>query len=56
MIGLEWATVRALILLRLGLNRAASPADLEAARVNFARLMPASAERVVGFWKTRQTY
>jgi uncharacterized protein (DUF2336 family) len=55
-IGLEWATARALILLRLGLNRVASPADLEAARVNFARLMPASADRVVGFWKTRQTY
>src|SRR5882757_4931113 len=56
MIGLEWATVRALILLRLGLNRVPSPADLEAARANFARLMPSSAERVVGFWKTRQTY
>jgi hypothetical protein len=55
-IGFEWATVRALILLRLGLNRVASPADLEAARVNFARLMPSSAERVVGFWKTRQTF
>ena len=55
-IGLEWATVRALILLRLGLNRVASPSDIEAARVNFARLMPSSAERVVGFWKTRQTF
>ena len=28
-IGLEWATVRALILLRLGPNRIAAPADLE---------------------------
>ena len=55
-IGFEWATVRALILLRLGLNRIASPTDIEAARVNFARLMPSSAERVVGFWKTRQTF
>ena len=54
-IGLEWATVRALILLRLGPNRVASPADLEGARVNFARLMPSTAERVVTFWKTRQT-
>jgi uncharacterized protein (DUF2336 family) len=44
-IGLEWATVRALILLRLGPNRVASPADLEGARVNFARLMPSTAER-----------
>ena len=46
-IGLEWATVRALILLRLGPNRVASPADIESARVNFARLMPSTAERVV---------
>ena len=28
-IGLEWATVRALILLRLGPNRIAAPADIE---------------------------
>jgi uncharacterized protein (DUF2336 family) len=54
-IGLEWATVRALILLRLGPNRAISPADIEAARVNFARLMPETAERVVDFWKARPT-
>ena len=53
-IGLEWATVRALILLRLGPNRVASQADIEGARVNFARLMPSTAERVVTFWKTRQ--
>ncbi len=51
--GLEWATVRALILLRLGPNRVVSPADIESARVNFARLMPSTAERVVGFWKSR---
>src|ERR1700704_5017339 len=54
-IGLEWATVRALILLRLGLNRVPSPADIESARVNFARLMPSTAERVVNFWQTRQS-
>jgi uncharacterized protein (DUF2336 family) len=53
-IGLEWATVRALILLRIGPDRAAPQADIEGARVNFARLMPATAERVVTFWKTRQ--
>ncbi len=52
-VGLEWATVRALIMLRLGPNRITSPADIESARVNFARLMPSTAERVVGFWKTR---
>jgi len=54
-IGLEWATVRALILLRLGPSRVAAPADLESARVNFARLMPSTAERVVGFWQTKQS-
>jgi hypothetical protein len=46
--------VRALILLRVGPNRAPPPADIECARVNFARLMPCTAERVVTFWKTRQ--
>jgi uncharacterized protein (DUF2336 family) len=54
-IGLEWATVRALILLRLGPNRVPSPADIESARVNFVRLMPSTAERVVGFWQTKQS-
>ena len=54
-IGLEWATVRALILLRLGPNRVPAPSDSESARVNFAKLMPSSAERVVGFWKARQS-
>jgi len=54
-IGLEWATVRALILLRLGRHRVPAPADIESARVNFARLMPSTAERVVNFWQTRQS-
>ena len=52
-IGLEWATARALLLLRLGPNRVPAPADIEAARANFARLMPSTAERVVQFWKSR---
>jgi uncharacterized protein (DUF2336 family) len=54
-IGLEWVTVRALILLRLGSSRVPSPADIEIARSNFVRLMPSTAERVVNFWQTRQT-
>jgi uncharacterized protein (DUF2336 family) len=54
-IGLEWATVRALILLRLGPARVPSPTDIEHIRVNFARLMPVTAERVVNFWQTRQS-
>ena len=52
-IGLEWPTVRALIMLRLGPNRPASPADIENARLNYQRLMPSTAQRVVEFWKTR---
>jgi hypothetical protein len=54
-VGLDWATVRALILLRLGPNRVPAPADIETARLNFARLMPSTAERVVGFWRTRES-
>jgi uncharacterized protein (DUF2336 family) len=54
-LGLEWVTVRALILLRLGPSRAASPADIENARLNFVRLMPSTAARVVSFWQTRQS-
>src|ERR1700694_3361108 len=53
--GLEWATVRALILLRLGVHRVPSPTDIERARVNFTRLMPSTAERVVDFWQTLQS-
>ncbi len=52
-IDLEWATVRALILLRIGPNRTASPTDIEDARMNYMRLMPSTAQRVVAFWKTR---
>jgi len=54
-IGLEWATVRALIQLRLGPSRVASAADIEIARMNFGRLMALTAERVVTFWQTRQS-
>jgi uncharacterized protein (DUF2336 family) len=53
-VGLEWATVRALLMLRLGPSRVASPTDIETARVNFVRLMPSTVERVVTFWRTRQ--
>lgn len=52
-IGLEWATVRALILLRMGFDHVPSQVDIETARANFARLMPSTAERVVNFWKAR---
>jgi len=52
-ISLEWATVRALILLRLGPSRTTAATEIEEARVNYARLMPSTAQRVVAFWKTR---
>jgi uncharacterized protein (DUF2336 family) len=52
-LGFEWPTVRALIMMRLGPNRVASPADIEGARLNFVRLMPSTAQRVVDFWKSR---
>ena len=53
-IGLEWATVRALIMLRLGPARMPAPADIENVRSNFMRLMPSTAERVVNFWRVRR--
>jgi uncharacterized protein (DUF2336 family) len=54
-IGLEWPTVRALILLRLGPARMPASADIENVRTNFMRLMPSTAERVVSFWQTKQS-
>jgi uncharacterized protein (DUF2336 family) len=54
-VGLEWATVRALILLRLGPGRVPSLTDIEEARLNFERLAASTAQRVVNFWQTRQT-
>ena len=51
-LGLQWATVRALILLRFGPSRVPAPADMEIARQNFMRLIPSTAERVVKFWQS----
>jgi hypothetical protein len=53
-IGLGWATVRALILLRLGPARAPSVPNLEEARLNFEQLVPSTAQRVLGFWRMRE--
>ncbi|HEV7880985.1 DUF2336 domain-containing protein [Bradyrhizobium sp.] len=53
--GLEWATVRALIVLRLGPGRVPSATDIERARLNFERLAASTAQRVLSFWQTRQT-
>ena len=52
-IGLQWATVRALIVLRLGPARGPSAPEIEEARVNFERLVPSTAQRVLSFWRMR---
>ena len=54
-IGLEWPTVRALVLLRLGPARIPASADIENVRANYMRLSPSTAERVVSFWSARET-
>jgi uncharacterized protein (DUF2336 family) len=54
-IGLEWSTVRALVLLRLGPARIPASADIESVRANYVRLAPSTAERVVTFWRARET-
>jgi uncharacterized protein (DUF2336 family) len=53
--GLEWATVRALIVLRLGPGRVPSATDIEQVRLNFERLAASTAQRVLSFWQTRQS-
>jgi hypothetical protein len=53
-IGLEWATVRTLIVLRLGPGKTPSAPDIEEARVNFERLSPTTAVRELDFWRARE--
>lgn len=50
--GLQWATIRALVILRLGGRMPAGP-DVEEARLNYERLSPATAQRVLAFWRAR---
>jgi uncharacterized protein (DUF2336 family) len=54
-IGLDWATVRALVLLRLGPARIPAAADIDNVRANYLRLSPSTAERVVVFWRARES-
>ena len=54
-IGLEWPTVRAIVLLRLGPARIPASADIDSVRTNYLRLSPSTAERVVSFWRARET-
>lgn len=53
-LGFGWATVRALIRLRLGPDRSVACPDVEEAQHNFERLTSATAQRVLGFWRMRQ--
>lgn len=50
--GWEWPTAKTLILARPG-NKGASPSGLDNAFVNFERLSPATAQRVMRFWQAR---
>lgn len=53
-IGLQWSSVRALLVLKLGAGKAPSPADIEEARLNFERLSVNTASRVLAFWRARE--
>jgi uncharacterized protein (DUF2336 family) len=50
---LAWPTVRALVVLRLGPNRVPAETDIENARLNFQRLVPVTAQRMLAFWRSR---
>jgi uncharacterized protein (DUF2336 family) len=52
-LGLEWATVRALLPLRLAAGRMPSTMDVEEARVSYERLALSTAQRMLKFWKDR---
>ncbi len=54
-IGMEWTTVQALLALGLGAGKVSSAPDTEDARINYARLAPAMAQRVLDFWRARET-
>lgn len=53
-LGLQWPTVRALIIVRIGPGRPnPSIPEMEEARLNYERLVPATAQRVLKFWQKR---
>ncbi|MDQ8731954.1 DUF2336 domain-containing protein [Bradyrhizobium sp. LHD-71] len=49
----EWATVRLLLMLRLGPGRMLSATDAEDARISFERLALSIAQRMLKFWRDR---
>jgi uncharacterized protein (DUF2336 family) len=53
-LGLQWPTVRALILVRIGPGKPnPSIREMEEARMNFERLVPETAQKVLKFWQKR---
>ncbi|MDR3467540.1 MAG: DUF2336 domain-containing protein [Xanthobacteraceae bacterium] len=53
-LGLGWPTVRALILMRVGPGRQnPTTPEMEEAALNYERLAPATAQRVMKFWQKR---
>ena len=52
-LGLDWQTVRALIAMRLGPGRVVPALEIEDARQNYQRLAQSTAQRVLGFWRSR---
>lgn len=53
-LGLQWATVRALIIVRIGPGKPnPSLPEIEEARLNYERLVPATSQRVLKFWQKR---
>ncbi|MDB5520602.1 MAG: hypothetical protein JWQ82_199 [Tardiphaga sp.] len=53
-IGLDWSTVCAVIAMRPGQTRALSARVAADARLHYERLLRATAQRAVGFWRLRQ--
>jgi uncharacterized protein (DUF2336 family) len=49
-LGFSWATVEAMIRCASGFDDRVDAAEIETARINFERLMPATAQRVLTFW------
>ncbi len=50
---LQWPTVQALLGIRRGAQRVMSITDLDEARANYQNLVPATAGRIVAFWRSQ---
>lgn len=52
-VGASWATVRALMALRVGPGHVSPGPDIEDARLNYERLVPETAQRLLSYWQMR---